>query len=94
MEGKVADNDNEKKEEREKLVSDDMQEVTNIFNTLYKFTKDLNDGVQVIVTEHADKLKMDGVEFDDLVRERWRKSNEGLIMDRTRAAGNEDNKQE
>lgn len=94
MEGKVADNDNEKKEEREKLVSDDMQEVTNIFNTLYKFTKDLNDGVQVIVTEHADKLKMDGVVFDDLVRERWRKSNEGLIMDRTRAAGNEDNKQE
>ena len=82
MEGKVANDDQEKKEEREKLVSDDMQEVTNIFNTLYKFTKDLNDGVQIIVTEHADKLNMDGVKFDDLVRERWRKNNEGLIMDR------------
>ena len=43
----------------------------------------LNNGVQIIVTEHADKLNMDGVKFDDLVRERWRKSNEGLIMDRT-----------
>ena len=52
------------------------------FNTLYEFTKELNDGVQVIVTEHADNLDMDGVKFDDLVRARWRKNNEGLIKDR------------
>lgn len=82
MEGKVANDNKEKKEEREKLVNDDMQEVTNIFNTLYKFTKDLDNRVQIIVTEHADKLNMDGVAFDDLVRARWRKSNEGLIMKR------------
>lgn len=83
--GAIKENADEKvKEDRKRLVDQDMEEVTTIFNMLYKFTKDLNFGVQVIVTEHADKLNMgDEVKFDDLVRARWRKDNEGLIMDRT-----------
>ena len=83
-EGKKVDKDDELANQKiEKMVDNDMQEVTNIFNTLYKFTKDLDFGVQVIVTEHADKLNMDDAKFEDLVAARWRKDNEGLIMDRS-----------
>lgn len=82
MEGKLNSNDKQEEEERKKMVADDIQEVTNIFNTLYKFTQDVNNGVQVIVTEHADNLDLDNVEFNSLVRARWRKSDEGLIMNR------------
>ena len=42
----------------------------------------MNSKVQIIVTEHADNLNLDGVEFNELVAARWRKENEGLIMDR------------
>lgn len=64
------------------IVDQDMEEVTNIFNTLYKFTTDVNKGVQVVVTEHADNLKLHDVDFNELVRARWRKADEGLIMSR------------
>lgn len=76
-EGTALDTD----EEKNKL-NQDLEEVTNIFNTLYKFTQSVNSKVQIIVTEHADNLKLDGVEFNELVAARWRKENEGLIMDR------------
>jgi hypothetical protein len=42
----------------------------------------VNNKVQIIVTEHADNLNLDGVDFNNLVAARWRKANEGLIMDR------------
>lgn len=63
-------------------LNQDLEEVTNIFNTLYKFTQNVNNKVQIIVTEHADNLNLDGVDFNNLVAARWRKANEGLIMDR------------
>ena len=84
-EEKKVDKDDELANQKiKKMVDNDMQEVTNIFNTLYKFTKDLDFGVQVIVTEHADKLIMDDAKFEDLVAARWRKDDEGLIMDRSK----------
>ena len=48
----------------------------------YKFTQNVNNKVQIIVTEHADKLDLKDVQFDDLVAARWRRDEEGLIMDR------------
>lgn len=66
-------------EEKNKL-NQDLEEVTNIFNTLYKFSQSVNNKVQIIVTEHADNLKLKDVEFDCLVVARWRKHEEGLIM--------------
>lgn len=65
-------------EEKNKL-NQDLEEVTNIFNTLYKFSQSVNNKVQIIVTEHADNLKLKDVEFDGLVVARWRKHEEGLI---------------
>ena len=69
-------------EEEKNKLNLDLEEVTNIFNTLYKFTQSVNNKVQIIVTEHADNLNLNGVEFNSLVAARWRKDNEGLIMDR------------
>lgn len=66
------------KEEKD-MFCQDLEDVTNIFNTLYKFTQSLNNKVQIIVTEHADNLKLQGVDFDSLVAARWRKKGEGLI---------------
>ena len=75
-EGTALDTD----EEKIKL-NQDLEEVTNIFNTLYKFTQSVNSKVQIIVTEHADNLNLDDVDFNNLVAARWRKDYEGLIMD-------------
>lgn len=69
-------------EEEKKKLNQDLEEVTTIFDTLYKFSRSLNDRVQIIVTEHADGLQLKDVKFDSLVAARWRKANEGLIMDR------------
>ena len=76
-EGITIETDNNKNK-----LNQDLEEVTNIFNTLYKFTQNVNNKVQIIVTEHADNLNLDGVDFNNLVAARWRKANEGLIMDR------------
>ncbi len=67
-------------EEEKNKLNLDLEEVTNIFNTLYKFTQSVNNKVQIIVTEHADNLNLNGVDFNSLVAARWRKDNEGLIM--------------
>ena len=69
-------------EEEKKKLNLDLEEVTNIFNTLYKFTLSINNKVQIIVTEHADNLNLNSVDFNSLVAARWRKDNEGLIMER------------
>ena len=58
----------------------DMGEVTNIFQTLYDFCKEHNDKIQVIVTDHADNLKLSGDDsFESIVSARWRKQGMGLI---------------
>lgn len=71
-----------KTEEEKNKLNLDLEEVTNIFNTLYKFIQSVNNKVQIIVTEHADNLNLNGVDFNSLVAARWRKDNEGLIMER------------
>lgn len=67
-------------EDEKDRFNQDLEDVTNIFNTLYKFTQSVNNKVQIIVTEHADKLDLKDVKFDDLVAARWRQKGEGLIM--------------
>lgn len=73
-EGSSVETDEEKNQ-----LNQDLEEVTNIFNTLYKFAQSVNNKVQIIVTEHADNLKLKNVEFESLVAARWRKQEEGLI---------------
>ena len=73
--------------DQKRMLNQDLEEVTNIFNTLYKFSKSFDDKVQIIVTEHADHLHLEEVDFERLVVARWRKENEGLIMDREEIVG-------
>ena len=67
-------------EEERYRFNQDLEDVTNIFNTLYKFAQSVNNKVQIIVTEHADGLELKDVKFESLVAARWRGKNEGLIM--------------
>ena len=61
-------------------VDEDMAAVNNIFTLLYKFCLEHHNGVQIIVTDHADDLKIEGLEdFQGIVRARWRKEGEGLV---------------
>lgn len=64
--------------------SNDFENVCNIYTQLYNFTKGLEFKVQVIVTDHADKLNIDGLsaeEFENkIIAARWRKPGEGFIM--------------
>ncbi len=59
---------------------DDMKAVNTIFSLLYKFCREHNDGIQVIVTDHADDLTIEGLaNYKAIVRARWRKEGEGLV---------------
>jgi thiol-disulfide isomerase/thioredoxin len=64
--------------ERKLLVDDDIKAVTNLYSQLVKFCeetfKETTIEPQIIVTDHADNLKLDGeVSFDSLVQDRrWR----------------------
>ena len=64
--------------------SNDFENVCNIYTQLYNFTKSLEFKVQIIVTDHADKLNIDGLsaeEFENkIIAARWRKPGEGFIM--------------
>lgn len=63
-----------------RTVDEDMAAVNNIFTLLYKFCVEHHNGVQIIVTDHADDLTIEGLEnFEDIVRARWRKEGQGLI---------------
>lgn len=63
-----------------RTVDEDMAAVNNIFTLLYKFCLEHHNGVQIIVTDHADDLTIEGLEnFENIVRARWRKEGEGLI---------------
>lgn len=72
---------------RIRKVDEDIIAVTNLYSELVRFCKDTlhETGIepQIIVTDHADKLKICGddttVTFDALVRERWRGEGAGLI---------------
>ena len=62
-------------------VNEDMVAVNNIFTMLYKFCNEHENDIQIIVTDHADDLTIDGLNnFEDIVRARWRKEGEGLIQ--------------
>lgn len=64
--------------------SNDFENVCNIYTQLYQFTQSLDFKVQIIVTDHADKLNIEGLssnEFEkEIVAARWRKPGEGFIM--------------
>ena len=57
-----------------------MTAVNRIFSLLYDFCKKHGNGIQIIVTDHADDLNIEGLEdFEEIVRARWRKEGEGLV---------------
>lgn len=59
---------------------DDLKAVNNVFSLLYNFCKEHQNGIQIIVTDHADNLTIEGLEnFETIVKARWRKKNEGLV---------------
>lgn len=72
-------------EGKEEQVDADLKSVTNLYQQLVKFCKETfketNIMPQIIITDHADNLKLEDCDFDkDLVRgRRWRGKNEGFI---------------
>ena len=67
-----------KKENKENDVDEDLSSVTNLFNQLISFCnrteKDTGIMPQIIITDHADNLKLADVDFESIVNERrWRK---------------------
>lgn len=65
-------------------VDEDIVAVTNLFDQMVLYcseTKKLTGTMpQIIVTDHADKLKLkDGIDFESLVRKRWRDAGDGFI---------------
>lgn len=64
---------------------EDLKAVTNLFNRLVSFCKitleETGIEPQIIITDHADKLELDSVDFEDLVNgRRWR--TKGFINDK------------
>lgn len=75
----------DKKGDKDSNLDEDIKAVTNIFNQFVSYCKSTLDetGIepQIIVTDHADHLELDEVEFEDLVNgRRWRKDR-GFIND-------------
>lgn len=72
-------------EGKEEQVDSDLKSVTNLYQQLVKFCKETFEETkimpQIIITDHADNLKLEDCDFDkDLVRgRRWRAKNEGFI---------------
>lgn len=61
-------------------IDQDMLAVTSIFQSLYDYCQSHNNSIQIIVTDHADNLKIKGLDnFDSIVAARWRGENEGLV---------------
>lgn len=61
-------------------VDEDMAAVNSIFTLLYQFCEEHQKGIQIIVTDHADDLAIEGLDkFQDIVRARWRKEGDGLV---------------
>jgi hypothetical protein len=75
----------EKKGDKDSNLDEDMKAVTNIFNQFISYCKntlkEIDIEPQIIITDHADNLTLDGVDFEDLVNgRRWRKK--GFIDDK------------
>lgn len=75
----------DKKGDKDSNLDEDIKAVTNIFNQLVSYCKSTFEetGIepQIIITDHADHLTLDGVNFEDLVNgRRWRKDR-GFIND-------------
>jgi hypothetical protein len=72
-------------EKKETDIDADIKAVTNLYQQLFYFCKKTFEETkimpQIIVTDHADNLKLEGVDFDkDLVRgRRWRGKEDGFI---------------
>jgi hypothetical protein len=64
-------------------VDADLQSVTNLFEEIVKFVAKTNNeyGIepQIIISDHADNLKLKTDDFESYVRRRWRAENDGLI---------------
>ena len=61
-------------------VDDDLKAVNKVFSLLFKFCKDHQDDIQIIVTDHADDLTIEGLDnFESIVKARWRKDGDGLV---------------
>ncbi|EIN2096395.1 DUF3732 domain-containing protein [Salmonella enterica] len=67
----------------EKEKDSDVKQVENIFNTIITLLGHINKKMgympQVIILEHADKLELKDINFESLVRKRWKENGEKLI---------------
>jgi len=75
----------DKKGDKDSNLDEDIKAVTNIFNQFVSYCnntlKETGIEPQIIITDHADHLKLDGIKFEDLVNgRRWRKDR-GFIND-------------
>lgn len=76
-----------------RAVDADLKAVTDLFDNLVRYCKETerDTGIcpQIIVTDHADNLKLVGdVTFDSLVRRRWRGKLDGFIDLKSKLGGN------
>ena len=62
---------------------EDLQQVSNLYSQILKFIDEIYNqyGVkpQIIISDHADHLQLDGYEFESYVKARWRHESDGLI---------------
>ena len=66
-----------------KNADEDLLQVANLYSQILKFLDEVYDkyGIkpQIIISDHADNLTLDGYSFGDYVKARWRDKTEGLI---------------
>ncbi|OCO80560.1 hypothetical protein AN694_0226540 [Serratia marcescens] len=69
--------------DRKSAKDSDIKQVENIFNTINSVLEHIknksNFMPQVIILEHADKLQLKDIDFESIVRKRWRENGEKLI---------------
>ena len=67
----------------EKEADDDMRAVTNLYTQILNEIEVINEKYgyrpQIIISDHADRLKLGRFDFESYVRARWRKPNAGFI---------------
>ena len=68
----------------DRLVDEDIRAVTNLYSRMVEFCEETKKATgiepQIIVTDHADKLKLSGnTDFESLVRAKWRARGTGLV---------------
>ena len=75
--------DLKKAENKLSELDDDLKSVTKLFDEIIKFVANTNNNYgiepQIIISDHADNLDLSEGSFDNFVKRRWRKENEGLI---------------